>query len=118
MNTKKLTKIVTFVVIISALLSAVNMVLGVTIPTGTTAAADQLSNITSNVIGIAQFICYAAAVIMLMGLGIKYITAAPEAKADIKKMAVYYVIGAILVFAAGTVLGVIQNVGSKINSQS
>ena len=114
MNTRKLTKIVTFTMIFVAILGAIGAVFGVTIPDGSPVAANQLNAVTSNVIGIVQFICYAAAVIMLMYLGIKYITAAPEAKADIKKMAVYYVVGAILVFAAGTVLGIIQNVGCNI----
>ena len=117
MNTKKLTKIITFAVVFITIFSALSMVFGtVEIPTGKNTAANELNNVTQNIIGIAQFICYASAVIMLMVLGIKYITAAPEAKADIKKMAVYYVIGAVLVFAAGAVLGIIRNVGSNITA--
>ena len=36
-------------------------------------------------ITIAQIICYGAAVIILMILGVKFITAAPEGKAQIKE---------------------------------
>ena len=49
-----------------------------------------------------------------MVLGVKFITSSPEGKAEIKKSAVIYVIGAIMVFAAGIILGVIQNVANNI----
>ncbi len=64
----------------------------------------------NNVIGIIQVICYGAAIIMLVILGVQFITASPEGKASIKKSAIQYVIGAIIVFAAGTLLGIISNI--------
>ena len=51
---------------------------------------------------------------MLIYLGVKFITASPEAKADIKKSAIMYVICAIIVFAAGTLLGVISNLSTNV----
>ena len=68
---------------------------------GNTTAADNITGIIKNIIGIVQVICYAAAIIMLIILGIQFITASPEGKATIKKSAIQYVIGAIIVFAAG-----------------
>jgi len=70
-----------------------------------------------HIIGIVQVICYAAAVIMLVLLGVKFITSSPEGKAEIKKSAIIYVIGAIIVFAAGTLLGVISNLSTNVVSQ-
>ena len=70
----------------------------------------------NNIIGIVQVICYAAAVIMLVMLGVKFITASPEGKAEIKKSAIIYVIGAVIVFAAGTLLSVISSVSTNVVS--
>ena len=41
-------------------------------------------------------------------------TASPEGKAEIKKSAVIYVVGAVLVFAAGLILGIISSTGNTI----
>ena len=63
----------------------------------------------SNILGVVQFICYAAAVILLVILGIKFMTASPDGKAEVKKSAVIYVVGAVMVFAAGAVLNLVKN---------
>ena len=115
MNYKTVTKIITILLIIATILGAVNMVFAVDIPSGTATGVTGtgLDTTTSNIIGVVQFVCYAAAVILLVYLGVKWIAAAPEAKADIKKSAVIYVIGAVMVFAAGVILQVIRNVANN-----
>ena len=117
MSIKKISKIVTVLVIIATILSAVSMVFAsdISIPSASNAAisAGGLQNTVGNVIGIIQFICYAAAVILIVVLGIKFMTAAPDAKAEIKKSAIIYVVGAVLVFAAGVLLNLIKNVAGK-----
>ena len=80
---------------------------------GNTTAASSLEDTIRNVIGIVQVICYGAAIIMLVILGVQFITASPEGKAQIKKSAIQYVIGAIIVFAAGTLLGIIANISNS-----
>lgn len=109
MNTKKITKIITVLLIVATILNA-NVAFGASIPTATAISgtgATSINNVTSKVIWIVQLICYAAAVIMLMVLGVKFITASPEAKAEMKS-AVIYVIGAIMVFMTGIINGVIK----------
>ena len=115
MSIKKMTKIVTVLLIVATLLSAFSMVFGVEIPGGTTGgyANTGLSATVRNIIGIVQFICYAAAVILLVMLGIKFMTASPDGKAEVKKSAVIYVVGAILVFATGLLLNLIKNVANN-----
>jgi len=83
---------------------------------GNTGAATAVTTTDNNIIGIVQVICYAAAVIMLVMLGVKFITASPEGKAEIKKSAIIYVIGAVIVFAAGTLLSVISSVSTNVVS--
>ena len=113
MNYKTVTKIITILLIIATILGAVNMVFAdsIEIPgSSNPIPGTGLDTTTSNIIGIVQFICYAAAVILLIVLGVKWLIAAPDQKADIKKSAVIYVIGAVLVFAAGAILQVIRKV--------
>ena len=122
MNIKKMSKIISVVLIITTILSAFTMVLASEppIPTGSkpTSGADDVSNITSMVIYVIQIIAFAAAVIMLIFVGIKFLTASPEGKAEIKKTAVIYVVGAILLFAATGILGIVRNLASSISSTS
>ena len=117
MNYKTVTKIITILLIIATILGAVSMVFAdsIEIPGGTNTgiSGTGLDTTVKNIIGIVQFICYAAAVILLVILGVKWISAAPDAKADIKKSAVIYVVGAALVFAAGAILQVIKKVADN-----
>ena len=53
---------------------------------------------------------------MLIVLAIKYISAAPGDKAEIKKHAVVYVVGAIILFAATGILGIVKNFATNIEA--
>ena len=120
MTMKRIAKILTVLIIIATIATMMSTVfangasdvLGKL--TGNTDAASAVTTTANNIVGIVQVICYATAVIMLIYLGVKFITASPEAKADIKKSAIMYVIGAIIVFAAGTLLGVISNLSTNV----
>ena len=117
---KNITRVITILFFVTMLLSAFSMVFGtVTIPTpsqpGT--GGEDINGIASNVIWIIQTIAIAAAVIMLMFVGIKFVTASPEGKAEIKKTAVIYVVGAILLLAASGVLGIIQNLAKNVSAK-
>lgn len=59
-------------------------------------------------LGLAQVIGIAIAVIMLIVLAIKYISAAPGDKAEIKKHAVVYIVGAVVLFAASGIIQIIK----------
>ena len=73
-----------------------------------------VSNIAGSVITIARVICAAVAVAMLAILGMKYMSAAPSEKADIKKHAVVYIVGAVVMFACTGILGIIQKFASSL----
>ena len=53
---------------------------------------------------------------MLIVLAIKYISAAPSDKAEIKKHAVVYVVGAIVLFAASGILQIIKNFAGNVHA--
>lgn len=124
MNIKKISKIISAVLIITTILSAFTMVFAgdnvPPIPTGSkpSSGADDVSDITSMVIYVIQIIAFAAAVIMLIFVGIKFLTASPEGKAEIKKTAIIYVVGAILLFAATGILQIVQSLAGNISNTS
>ena len=64
---------------------------------------------------IVQVVGVGVAVIMLIILAIKYISAAPSDKAEIKKHAVVYVVGAIVLFAASGILQLIKTFANQAN---
>ena len=75
--------------------------------------SDKFGEILNIILGIVQVIGIAIAVIMLVVLAIKYISAAPSDKADIKKSATAYIIGAVVLFAASGIIQIIKNFASE-----
>ena len=71
-----------------------------------------LSQAQGATILIVQIVCYAAAVIILLMLGIKFITAAPDGKAQIKERSVPALVGAVLLFAIGGIIGLVAKFAS------
>lgn len=82
----------------------------------TSGAGDAVTNIIGSIINIVQIVGTGVAIIMLIVLAIKYISAAPGDKADIKKHAVVYIVGAIVLFAATGILQIIKNFSGTINN--
>ena len=122
MNIRKISKIISVVLIITTILSAFCMVFatGPDIPSGSKpgSGADEVTNITNMVIYVIQIIAFAAAVIMLIFVGIKFLTASPEGKAEIKKTAVIYLVGAILLFAATGILQIVRSLANNISGST
>lgn len=74
--------------------------------------AAKVQTIAGNILSVVQVVGVATAVIMLIVLAIKYISSAPEDKAQIKSHAIVYVVGAICLFAASGILQLIKNVAN------
>ena len=79
-------------------------------------AASSINRIIGSVLTIVQVVGCGVAVIMLIVLAIKYISAAPGDKADIKKHAVVYVVGAVVLFAASGILQIVKNFASNVQA--
>ena len=71
-------------------------------------AKDSANSIVAALIDIFQVVGVGVAVIMLVMLAIKYLSAAPNEKAEIKKSVSIYVLGAVLLFAASGILEIVQ----------
>ena len=77
-----------------------------------------VSKIISAILRIAQVVGVGVAVIMLVVLGIQYVSAAPEGKAEIKKNSTIYIVGAMVLFAAAGILEIIQRFAGIVNNGS
>lgn len=71
-------------------------------------------NIGQAVLTVLRVVAVGVAVLMLIVLAIKYMSAAPSERATIKKSAVLYVAGAIIMLAAAGILGIIKNFANNI----
>lgn len=80
----------------------------------TSGAASSVNRIIGAALTVVQVVGVGVAVIMLIVLAIKYISAAPGDKADIKKHAVVYVVGAVVLFAASGILQIVKNFAKNV----
>ena len=71
---------------------------------------DDAQSIMGGIIAAARVITAGIAVIIIFVLAIKYMMASPEGKADIRKTAITYFVGALVMFSASGILGLIQKV--------
>ena len=119
MKTKKVMKIVV------ALLVAIMLVAAFTVPStamsqvdldqfdnateDTSNASNAVTNVIGAIISIARIVGAGVAIIMLIVIAIQYIAASPEGKAEVKKNSTIYIVGAVILFTASAILGIIQN---------
>ena len=117
MNTKKISKIVSVLMIVAMLAMATTVVFAqstdprtITPVQGT--GTGSVKSLGQQILGIVQLVGSIAAVVVLVVLGIKYMMGSAEEKAEYKKTLLPYIIGAVMVFAASSIAGVIFNFAS------
>ena len=64
----------------------------------------------AKILGIATYICYGAAVVVILYKGVQFMNKAPEAKAEAKKEMVACAVGAFILFGIGTIMKVISDI--------
>ena len=69
---------------------------------------------SEKILGVVQVVGSAIAIAMIIILGVKYMTSAPEEKASIKKSSFIYIMGAIFVFAASNLAGLIYDFANEV----
>jgi len=122
MKKLKVEKILTIIIIalliatISTVVSAHTIISPSDLESSGTDASNAIQNIVGDILGIAQVIGVAVAVIMLIVLAIKYLSASPEGKAEIKKSAMIYIVGAILLFGGVFLLNIIQSFSENLST--
>ena len=114
---KKMTKIASIALVVLMLAMVSTVVFAVdpgTLTATTPGNAKDLTNFGQTIIGILQIVGSILCVIILMIIGIKYIMGSAEEKAEYKKTMIPYVIGAVLLFAAPFIAGLVYNFASGI----
>ena len=83
-------------------------------PTSTTTVTggDRVLNIGNVIVGVVQTVASIASVGVLIVIGIKYMMGSAEEKAEYKKTALPYVIGAILTFGITNILAIIIDIAN------
>ncbi len=74
----------------------------------------KINEVGNKIITIISTIGSVASVIVLIVLGIKYMMGSAEEKAEYKKTMLPYIIGAVLIFAASTLAGVVFNFANSL----
>lgn len=72
-------------------------------------ASTKITTTTGKVLGIIQAAGIVAGVVIIAYMGVKYITSSPDGKAEIKKQAAIYVLGAAFLMLAPTIAKAIFN---------
>lgn len=83
--------------------------LGISEVTGT------MDDITATVITVVRIAAVAIAIVMLLVIGMRYMVAAPGDRADIKKHAVAYVVGAFILFGVSGILKILLEFSNNIS---
>lgn len=71
--------------------------------------ASEIQNIGAQIVGYIKIVGAIVAIAMLLVIGIKYMAASSEGKAEYKKNMIPYLVGALLVFAGTQVVGIVYN---------
>lgn len=126
MNRKLLKKVISVILLTILLICSYNLISSATYSTvnieyitdganDSSGTAESMNNISGAILTIVQIIGLGLAVIMLIVIAIKYMVSAPSDRADIKKSATIYVVGAIVLFSASGILGIIRKFSKNIN---
>ena len=72
------------------------------------------NGIIEKMLGVIQAIGSVLSVVAIIIIGFRYMFASVEGKAEMKGITIYYIIGAVLVFATSNILGIVYDVISSI----
>lgn len=76
---------------------------------------NEVTDVGNTIVGLIQVIGTIIAVVTLMIMGIKYMAASVEEKANYKKTMIPYIIGCILLFATVTIVSAIYQLIEPLN---
>ena len=76
--------------------------------TGVEALNNSATNITGSILSVIKYVATGIALIMIVVIAAKYMLASAGDRADIKKHAVAYVTGAIILFGSAAIVEIIQ----------
>lgn len=119
MNKKKIIYIISFLMTTIIVISNANQAIASGVG-GINPSTTQVSSFGKAIkvtIGIFQVVTVGLGAIMLIVLAVKYMSAAPGEKAEIKKHAVIYIVGAIIAFSASAIAQIIKKFATDIGKK-
>lgn len=76
--------------------------------TNISAAENSAKTIISTILSVIRTVAAAIAIIILIVIACKYILASAGDRADIKKYAINYIVGALILFSASALVGIVR----------
>ena len=76
----------------------------------------KVQELGGKIVGVIQAIGTVVAIVMLLVVGITYMTKSPEGKAEYKKSMGNYIVGALLIFGATTVVSLLYSVANGLKN--
>ena len=67
------------------------------------------------IVSVVRVVGVIVAVVVLLILGIKYMVGSAEERAEYKKTMVPYIVGAVLIFASTTLVGIVYDLATSLN---
>ncbi len=116
MKTKKIITIILMIIVLLNVAITISNATSIDVDTGQLGGIynsgndDKFNTIGGRIIGVASYLCYGAAVIVLVYKGVQFMAKAPEAKAEAKKELVSYAIGAFILFSIGGIIRIIGGI--------
>lgn len=115
MKNKKVIRILLFFLIIMIMIINISNAMSIGTLKGNTNDTADLQTMGDKVVRIVSTIGSISSVIVIIVLGIKYMLGSVEEKAEYKKTLVPFLIGAVFIFSASTIAGLIYEFAIKIN---
>lgn len=114
---KKIVKLLPIMLLAIMLLSVFSPVKAdISTPSDVTVTkTDQFNTIGGKIVGMIQSIGNIISIAVLVILGIKYMMGSAEEKAEYKKTMIPYLVGAILIFAASNIAGMVANFAQTVS---
>ena len=75
-------------------------------------------NLGNQIVSVVRTVGVLVAVVILLVLGIKYMVGSAEEKADYKKSMIPYLVGAVLIFAASAITGIVYDMAMALNGSA
>ena len=77
-----------------------------------------ITGLGNSIIAVVRIVGIVIAVVILLVLGIKYMMGSAEEKAEYKKSMIPYIVGAVLIFASTTIVGVVYDMAMALEQSN
>ncbi|MBQ8299090.1 MAG: hypothetical protein IJX99_04360 [Clostridia bacterium] len=112
---KKIISCVLTLLMVFSMFTIVNATGGIiTSPVTPDIGNPEMKTMTEEILGIVYYACMAVSMGMLIYVGIRYMMASANEKADVKSASVKYLIGAIVLFTATNLFKIILSIAEEV----